>query len=285
MDLFGRYVEVQIDTRTFNLESLDIEFEAQGGVSASQSKANVADITIWNLNDETKAWIKKGQTAQITAGYTPEGNYSPVFLGTISAISSERSGGDIKTVITVTDAMATLRGSKKINLTLAKGSSVYAGACSIAAEAGAAVGKVEDPGMTFEAEYTASGNAAETLKALCDHINGRLKRDGTIKDLDTGGWKFYTYNDLVYLVSADYHDAIAHAVKADTGLISVEPQLDSSSGGVKGYKVTTLLNPKIGTNSLISVTSAVYTGAMKVSGFSHKVNSSDFTTEMECTLV
>lgn len=97
MELFKQVRQVTIDKLLFDFEELDIEFNIK---CTSDNKSDVATIDIYNLTDETKNKLKKGQFVSINAGYREL--QGTIFNGVVDSVRSYRSENDIVTTITAT---------------------------------------------------------------------------------------------------------------------------------------------------------------------------------------
>jgi len=91
--LYLRQAMLTVGARKF--EGFRLAFSVE---KTSDSSSNKASVTIYNLNNDSKAFVEKREgLMRLEAGY--EGNLSILFLGDIAKIMTKRSGADIVTVI------------------------------------------------------------------------------------------------------------------------------------------------------------------------------------------
>ena len=96
LTLFGRNVEIQVAHKIFSLTSFDIEFNIDNAVGKSGTDVQPsarADISIWNLSDDSIVLFKVGATVQVRAGYADD--LDTILLGSIKAATPERDGADV----------------------------------------------------------------------------------------------------------------------------------------------------------------------------------------------
>lgn len=284
-ELWDRYYAFQTGDLQITIDELDIEFSVEG---TNGTEADRAEIGIWNLAGATKARIKKGETAQLTAGYRAD--YGVIFLGTIDRVYDSRQGADVKTVVTLQDAIKNLYSSSNVIRTYPAGAALVTVIQDQFAAAGIPVGTIEDPGITLSKPCTFDGTPRDNLETCLNIVNGDLGVNiaasggkdltGLIKrQIATQGWTYTVISGAGYFVRQQHHDQVAVLLSSETGLLEVVPQDDDQEG--EAYTVRTLFQWKIKADSLVRLDSRVVQGDFKVRSFTHRLAGDDYSTECE----
>lgn len=113
--VFGRKAIIESWAVTLNSDELDFEFEVNFD---DDLEANTAEITVYNLSQNTIKNIMVKKPISITAGY--KGDTGVIFKGYVSKIKTRKSGCDKVTTITAIDSMG-LEEKDVAKVTYAKG--------------------------------------------------------------------------------------------------------------------------------------------------------------------
>lgn len=284
-ELWDRYYAFQAGDLQITIDELDIEFSVEG---SNGTEADRAEIGIWNLAGATKARIKKGETAQLAAGYRAD--YGAVFLGTIDRVYDSRQGADVKTVVTLQDGVRNLYFGSRVVRQYPAGAALVTVIQDQFAAAGIPVGTVDDPGITLSKPYTFAGTPQENLDDCLDIINGDEvlgtaaaggeDLTGLIKrQIATQGWTYFVSAGAGYFVRQAHSETDAVLLSSETGLLEVVPQEDDQEG--EAYSVKSILQWKIKADSLVRLDSRVVQGDFKVRSFTHRLAGDDYSTECE----
>jgi hypothetical protein len=305
LTLFGRSVEMQIGQRVFTLDAFDIEFtiDNQVGKSGTDVQPSArAEISIWNLADDSIALFAVHATIQIRAGYA--GDLDTILLGTIKSATPERDGADVKLAILATDNLANLNANIPLTLTFPKGTSFITIVSAILAKSNIPIGVLSDPGVSLPSDFTVEGlTSADCMAQVLQEVNGLRAKKGL-----TGLWQLYTVNGLAYFVEPTYLDVTVAVLSAATGLLEItrnendnlistlpdDGSDDSIPPSVTGdsnsdydytpsitYTLTCLMQNKIQMGSVVSIESSTYTGLGKVLKYTHTCSADDFTSKIE----
>jgi hypothetical protein len=316
LTLFGRNVEIQVAHKIFSLTSFDIEFNIDNAVGKSGTDVQPsarADISIWNLSDDSIALFKVGATVQVRAGYADD--LDTILLGSIKAATPERDGADVKLQILSTDNLANLfTASSEGSLTFPKGTSFTSIVAQLLTLSKIQIGKIMDPGVTPVSDLTLTGpKYSDMMTQVLQEVNGLRDMKASVGADSTnnpmkGHWQLYTVNGLAYFVSPSYQDVTVAVLSAATGLleitrnqndklISTTPD-DGSTGDAPTditqddgssydytpaitYSMTCLLQNKIQMGAIVQINSSTYTGLGKVLKYTHTCSASDFTSKIE----
>lgn len=287
--IWNRVVTVQVADQKITLDDHDIEATVDEGSTSSSTKANTAEITLWNINDTFYAALKTGATIELCAGY--KDGSGTIFYGIIQDVDRTRDGSDQKTVITVSDSSVKTRSTDKIAMMYPKGSTVADGFRQIIAAAGIAEGEIDVPDVIFQEDTSNTATPDDQIAFLVNFENGTLMRDNPTKYKSAQDCtKFQVINNLAYFVQTDHCLAQVILISNATGLLSIEKikknvaaVTGESSGNIISqgdYKVTSYLNYEIALNTVIKVESEDVTGSFRVGSYKHTISKTDFTTEM-----
>lgn len=239
------------------LPDLDIGFSVPFDDKAEPS---FPDITIYNLSQETAAFIKVGMELILNAGY--ESNVGNILVGTIS----ERYGNIADGVNTVfklkvtPDVEVLLR--KTIEVAYAPGILASQVAADLLRRVDLEVGTIV---LTNDICYTDGKIISGTIQAALE----RIARE-------TNSW-YYTRSNIVFINTNVYELDTGFLLRPDTGLIGSPEMIDID--GQTGYKITSLLNPMLTVGSVFRLESRYVNGLFRVQSGTH---SSDFVTAMDC---
>lgn len=259
--LFRRRTEVEVAGKVFTLPPFDIEFDFP---FSDKSDANNGSLSIYNLSKETLTKLVRKLPIQVRAGYRDFNG--TVFLGCIERVKTSPDGVDSKTEITVGDSSSVLI-RHRTNKTWKAGIKASQVAKDIIRDMGLTVGDLDFPkdtayigGKTFT---TGSKTALEELARDC-------------------GLKLHINKGLVYMRPKVKGDKTAVLLTYETGLIATpEPVEDTDGKNTGGFKVISLMNHLITTDSIIKIESSTANGWYRVTQGSYKSSSSDHVVEFE----
>ncbi|CAH1190292.1 hypothetical protein PAECIP111893_00260 [Paenibacillus plantiphilus] len=259
---FGRVVEIMVSGMKFNMDNYNLE----GTVPFdNDTLPNESEIKIWNLSSQTISKIKRGGTLMVNAGY--KGDVGLVLHGFISAVQTLRDGVDRVTTINVLDSEDLSKRVLK-DVAYTKGTLASSIIKQMAQQIGLPIAQFDlYQDYRYMDGYTASGEVTEIIAKVAQdcrtsvYINkGKLY----VRNLRSGA------DDLFRLSES-------------TGLIGV-PEWQESDGA-QGYGLTSQLQYRITTASVIDLKSRSFSGRLYVRSGSHKFSrTGDFITEMEAVL-
>lgn len=195
---------------------------------------NSADVQLYNLSPQTRTRIiDEGEVMQIEAGYA--GNTEILAVADITRSLVSREPPDTILKLESQDG-ATPLTARRLNLSFEAGASVQTVLSSIVSEL--ALGRIQTGAQisgTYQEGVVFSGHASEIL----DKVTAKAGVDWSIQD-----------RNLQILTPNTARQGRGVLVTPDTGLIRSPEPLDDPEGkpkgdSVKGYKIKTLLNPKI----------------------------------------
>lgn len=253
--MYGRRTEVVIAGMVFTAPPLTIEFDIPFG---STGTAEVGHVRIFNLSDETLAKIERDAPVVVRAGY--EGDVGTIGVGTVESATTKWEGVDKSTTILVgdgTDKWLTAR----VNRTWRQGVRASEVARDIINLLGLNVGRIELPrDIVYPSGVTHSTSAATALQVIAEDTGARL----------------HVTHQAVYLVPPDRYERVGVVLTAETGLLdSPEPLTDAATPGA--YRIRTLLNHRITTDSLVEIRSRTANGEFRVQDGRHKGGSEHVT--------
>lgn len=259
-----RKIEVIFDATKIESPEMHIDFRVDFDNSSDQDKAQV---TLYNLSEDTNQKIQLAQQAEIRAGY--EDDIGTIFTGSIYQVRGEVVGPEYELTIEAVDGP--LNSGQRF-------ASIWDRKIS----------------RTYRRGIRASRILNDLFSALTDYNIGEidLPRDiqygegrsffAPIKDVikqvaSECGAKLQIVSGSVIIRPEQRGDITATVLTPDTGLIGSPTRMEEDDQ--EGYAVTCLLNHNIQGDSVIKIESRHVNGLYKVIRGSH--NGSDFATEVE----
>lgn len=186
-DLFGRLWRVTIGPvggQGRSWDSLRTSFKVEKNGDASP---NTADVTLYNLSADSRAFIKKGMALRIEAGYVGTG-MKLLFTGAIQLPDSEKTGPDWQTRIQAGDGVREYRYSV-LSESFGPDTSESSVLQAIAKKMGLTLGTLEGIGDEKYAQGRhLSGPARGYLDAMCRSRGLRWSiQDGVLQVLPAAG--------------------------------------------------------------------------------------------------
>lgn len=255
MSTFGRVIEVTIGGRLFRSPELTIEFDLP---FSENSAANVGEVRIYNLAEETVKALEAGAPVVVQAGY--QGDVGTVFVGTASEISTSWEGVDKVTAVVIGDGAAQWL-TARVNKTWRQGVRASEVARDIIGLLGLRVGRIQLPS---DITYLTGKTFATSAKAALEEIAA-----------DTGA-KLHVTREAVYLVPPGNWRRVGVFLSAETGLIE-SPQPSSQRPGA--YRIRTLLQHRITTDAMLEIDSRTAKGQFRVVDGRHKSSIQEHVTE------
>lgn len=290
--LFNRKVRLSIieptkkaNNLTVVIENLDISFVVLKE-NDYKKNPNSADITIFNLNSDTRKFLSKegrlGSTVKGTrivleAGY--EDTMEVIFVGDVIRASSKNDGTDWVTEIEALDSAGRLRTSRVNN-------TYKAGVAKSAV--------VKDLLVNLKLELGNSFSVADTIPGVFS--NGKAIKGKTVTELNKilsdHNFELSFQNRVVQIVEkGGVYPGKAVFLSKETGMIG-SPELGTPGKNNKNptIVVTSLLQPSIIPSSTVIVQSKELVGSeekleLRVIQVTHTGDTSgvDWSTEIECT--
>lgn len=274
---FNQTVIIQTGNVTIKNSELDCEFTIPFDDDIA---ANTAEITVYNLSDNTINQIKNQATITVTAGY---GNDTGIiFSGYISSKKSYWNDLDRITEIRAID------DKSRYNQTIKGDGS-----------------KDENGNVVTSISYSAGKKASYILKDLVEKVGlpvavFKVSRDYTYKDevsvdgslsdaikqyATVCGVSAYVCKQKIYVRPLKDGDNTHFKLSADTGLLSVSEFEETSDkeeykDTIRGFEIECLLQHRLQTASIIELSSKNYSGSnLRVREGSHNYDGSNFTTK------
>ncbi len=262
--VYGAEATVICGGVTIKSGELDLEFTVPFG---DNMEADEAEITIYNLTNDTINKFKKGVECSIEAGF--RGDTGVIFRGIVSRVYTTYDGADKITRIVCVDDMAeriitsrtydTSKNSRYILNDLLK-------------ETGLPIA-VYSPRtfQKYETTQTVSGNLMDNIQKYAEDC----------------GISVYINKGQIYARYIKDGDEISFTVSEKTGMISSptafeeEQQAEDFEGTVNGYNIQMLLQHRITTASIINLSSMIASGQYRVRSGRHIFNENEAVTEIE----
>lgn len=255
MSTFGRVIEVTVGGKLFASPPLTIEFDLPFSES---SAANVGEVKIYNLAEKTVKTLEVDAPVVVQAGY--EGDVGTVAVGTASEVSTSWVGVDKVTTIVVGDGAAKWL-SARVNRSWRQGVRASHVARDIIDLLGLRLGRLQLP---YDVQYPTGKAFSTSAKAALEEIAA-----------DTGA-KLHVTREAIYLVPPGDWQRIGVYLSAETGLIE-SPQPSSQKPGA--YRIRTLLQHRITTDTMVEIESRTARGQYRVAEGRHKSSLQEHVTE------
>lgn len=253
MSLFGRVTEVVIAGTVLRSPPLTIEFDLPFGNGSAQ----VGDVRIYNLSDQTIAKLEPNMPIIVRAGY--ENDVGTVFVGTLEEATTRWEGIDKVTTLLIGDGTDRWL-SARVNRTWRQGVKASEVARDIIGLLGLSVGRLQLPNdVTYPSGITFSTSAKAALETIAADTGARL----------------HVTRQAVYLVPPDRYERIGVVLTAETGLLDSPEPVTEAPGA---YRIQTLLHHRITTDSLVEIRSRTANGEFRVRDGRHKSGSGEHVT-------
>ena len=270
VELWARYIELQIGSTVFSNSDFDIGFKVE---NTTGSEAGSAEITIYNLVDTTKTKIKKDEPIQLKAGYESSG-YGIIFLGKIDKVYDKTEGADIKTTIEALDAMIDLLKGEHIRKFSPEGTSVSTIIGELFDEAEVAIGTIENCEVVLDTIFMEEGTPYAIAERYAEFVNGEIKKATG----EEGTWRIYVRNNTGFFVeSATKLTVEAIVLSSETGLMEAVEDKDEEAD--ISIRIKSLLQWQIAVDSILQLESKQATGAYKVKEYKHIARGDSYYTE------
>lgn len=256
--LYLRRATLAIGSRKF--DGIRLSFTVE---KTSESSANKATVTAYNLNNASKAFIeKKDGLMRLEAGY--QDNLSILFLGDIAKVMTKRSGADITTIIESGDGEVRLAAAH-VEIGLKGGATdqqvVDQIVSALAVKKGIIKGIQRQEYLTG---FSFSGPARELLDSIA-------RKQGLEWSIQNGALQIIPKTDNV--------GESAVLLNAQTGL------LDVPNKTAEGFSAKSLLNPLLVPGRQVKIESELLTGVsiFKVEKVNHvgDTKEGEWTTNVE----
>lgn len=253
--LFNRNAEVIVGGNRFVLDEIDIDFTVEFDET---QEFIVQDIYIYNLSEDSRNGIEKGDNVILNAGYDED--TGSIVIGNVYDIEISRIGTDIETkllVISDVDRWLTLPVSR-----------VYAPGTS-------ASFIVRDLLEIFGLEVQQVDLVEDVVYQNGLVIDGVL-REQIRKIVSDCGSVMNVNNNQIFVREPYTGVQTGFVLSGETGMISSPARMKVEDQD--GYKVRMLLNHRINVNTAIQIQSNIVSGDFLVVKGVHR---GDFTTEVE----
>lgn len=273
-NLYGRKIEVIAGSKSFNNDDFHILFDVPFD---DGPEPNIAEIKIYNLKTQTITELKKGTKVTLNAGYQKD--VGAIFLGEIQIPQTKWNGVDR---ITQMDCMDSGEAwfKKEINRTYKAGMTGQQVLNDLLSQTGLKAAVIK---LGFRKVY----QNGKTVK-------GKLI-DGIMEVAKDCGAKVHVNRGKIFIRPKNDGDNIRFVLDSATGLVGSptpvekEERYDVIEKGKRvqktrtrrGWKIISLLNHRITTDSLIQVKSKTANGTFRVESGKHICGGSSFYTETE----
>lgn len=270
--LFNRYAKVRVIARNKASKTLDVREFAGLRVAFtieknSESNANSAKVSIYNLNETSRSFCEvKGQALILSVGYAPFDSaplLEVLFQGDTGKVSSKQDGSDWITVFEVGDGEQKLT-NKNFNKVFKKSSSLRGMMNEVISSLGFTKGAMEGiEDKVYKSPVVLSGTAK--------HIMDQLTKEA--------GVEWSVQNEVLQVLPKHGHtnDEVV-VISKDTGLINVPIKGDD------GIELECLIQPKLFPGKRIKIVSRTFNGIFRVQKCTYDgdTHEGDWKAKVEC---
>lgn len=259
MKFWIREVDLKAGGKEFKGSDFTIDFRVPFSTS---KEPDISEVQIYNLSKDSISSIEAKAYVILNAGY--KGDIGNILSGKIENINTEWQGVDKITTIKVSDGGFEWRNTKVQKTYQANSTAKYI-MSDLASMLGLEISEISPKkNITYQLGKSISGSVELALKQLA-------------KDTES---KMYIHKGRLYIRDENKGTEIGFLLNSDTGLIGsperIEEENEKKQKVIK-YKVKSLLNHKIGVDSIIKVESRTINGTYRVES---GVHTGDFITEM-----
>lgn len=249
---------------TISSEKLDVEFVVPFD---DDMEPNEAEITIFNLSDNTIKQLKKDAEISIEAGYS--GDTGVLFSGFISKVKTEYDAAD---KVTTVYALDDIKEYKTLNMSFAAGTK----ASYILKKL---IGKTGLPVAVFQIRRDHTYANAQT-------VTGELM-DNIKRFAEVCGISVYVSKGKIYARYIKEGDNINFEVSSATGMIgspssyTEEVTAADYKDTIDGYEVEMMLQHRMCAGAIVALKSKVANGTYRVCSGTHRFSPDEATTEVK----
>lgn len=259
MKFWIREINLKAGNKEFTNDNFEIDFRVPFSTS---KEPDISEVMLYNLSKNSISSIESKAYAILNVGY--KGDIGNILSGKIENINTEWQGVDKITTLKISDGGFAWRNSK-MQKTYQAGSTAKYIMQDLAGVLGLEVAEINPKNnITYQLGKSISGSVEVALKQL-------------VKDTDS---KMYINKGRLYIRDANKGTVTGFLLNSDTGLIGsperIEEENEKGKKVIK-YKINSLLNYKISTDSIIKVESKTINGTYRVES---GVHTGDFITEM-----
>lgn len=257
MKFWIREVNLKAGDKEFTGNKFEIDFRVP---FSTKKEPDISEVRIYNLSQNSIASIGTKAYVILNAGY--KGDVGNILSGKIENITTEWQGVDKVTTIKVSDGGFEWRNTR-VQKTYQAGSTSKYIMQDLASMLGLEIAEINPKkDITYKLGKSISGSVEVALKQL-------------VKDTES---KMYIHKGRLYIRDEKKGTVTGFLLNSDTGLIGSPERIEEEKDGKKliKYKVESLLNHKIGTDSLIQIESKTINGNYRVESGIH---TGDFITE------
>ena len=262
--VFGSVATVKCGQVTISSETLDLEFEVPFD---DDMEPNEAEITVYNLSDNTIKQLKKDAEISITAGY--KGDTGVLFKGYISKVKTVHEGADKVTTIY---AMDDIKDHTVESLSFKKDTKASYILETLIKKTGIPVAafKVRRD-HTYKDSQTVDGDLMENIS----------------KYAEVCGISVYVSKGKIYARYIKEGDNLNFNVSPDTGMIDYpssfteEIKAEDFVETINGYEVEMLLQHRMCAGAIVNLKSKMGTGQYRVCSGHHSFSPDQATTKIK----
>lgn len=255
---FNRKVELVIGNKSFTFPEFTIYFRVE---YSDKDELNDAEISIYNLSNQTLNNIKKGDNVILNAGY--EGDVGNIFIGIIDDVNTKQVRTDKITKILALDTSEQWIKSK-VNKTYKAGIKASQILRDIVGLSSLIPGPLVLPNdVVYKRGRTINSKLPATARQICTDC----------------GAKVQVTKRKIYIRDPKQGDNINFLFNSSRGLIGTPERFEDDDA--TGYNVTALLNHRVQTDSIVGVQSSTANGNFRVRKAVFRADRRDFYLEME----
>lgn len=263
--LFGRVIEILSGNVKMNNTDLDIKFEIPFD---DDLDPNLSEVGVYNLSENTRNQLKQGQPFNINAGYKDDKGL--ILRGRIINTFSERDGTDRLTKIKVIDSVP-YNAPKTLQRTYKENIKADALLKDLAQAIGLKVAVIKLPkNKVYEKGYSIDGSVIKEMQNIATECEASC----------------YISRGQAYIRSLKEGDDHNFKLNKKTGLIGSPQYFEEEKNGVitKGYKITSLLQYRMNTGSIIHLEAEGVKAKLRVRKGKHRCDGNNYYTEVEAIL-
>ena len=259
------------------IENLRIRFDITKTI---RSEANTARITVYGLSDDTRNVIEGTEDrVRLFAGYEQDTGLELLFDGSITRVQHDISPPNVTTTLETGDGIDVLRNTR-VNLSYDAGVPARQIIDDLSDELGVTVREILEDSDRGDDSYLGGFSFGGAAESALDRVTDRVGAQWSIQN-----------GEIQVIGRGEALDREAVVLTPGTGLLATPEKLDnvtealSEEQDIPGWRLRSLLNPKLEPGRIVEVESRVVEGRFVIQSVDHSGDTRGANWESVCEVI